>query len=106
MQTSSNPWKRVYFYWQSRWPEDISHVGNVLNITGSYIQRQDRQLLQTPDCCAAAISQSVKAPVLKVCSRLPWLQVGPGKAVKLTSWLSGPLSHGVIKSDLGLEGQQ
>lgn len=48
IQTSSNAWKWVCFYWLRRCPEDISHVGNVLNITGPYIQRQERQLLQNP----------------------------------------------------------
>lgn len=53
----------MYFYWLRHCPEDISRVGNVLNITGPTIQGQERQLVQTPDCHAAVISQNVKALV-------------------------------------------
>lgn len=65
MQTSIKDWKLVYFYWLSHCPEDISHVGNVLNITAPNSQGQERQLVQNPDCRAAAISQNVKALVPK-----------------------------------------
>lgn len=33
MQTSFKAWKWLYFYWLRHCPEDISRVGNVLNIT-------------------------------------------------------------------------
>lgn len=55
----------MYFYWLRHYPEDISRAGNVLNITGLTIRGQERQLVQTPDCCVAAISQNVKALVPK-----------------------------------------
>lgn len=84
----------MYFYWLRHCPEDISRVGNVLNITGPTIRGQERQLVQTPDCRAAAISQNVKDLVSKpalFCSAM-----APGwtrQAGELTGLLSSPLTH-------------
>lgn len=79
----------MYFYWLRHCPEDVSRVGNVLNITGPTIQGQERQLVQTPDCHAAAISQNVKALVLCSAAALGLTR----QAGELTGWLSSSLSH-------------
>lgn len=73
MQTRFKTWKLMYFYWLIHCPEDISRVGNVLNITGLTIQGQERQLVQTPDCYLSKCQSF--GP--QVCSFLLWPQVGP-----------------------------
>lgn len=65
----------------------------MLNITGPTIRGQERQLVQTPDCRAAAISQNVKALVSKssLCSAVApgWT----GEAGRRADWLAVQLAE-------------
>lgn len=70
-------WKWLYFYWLQHGPEDISCVGNVLNIISPQSRSKKDKLVQTPDCCAPTIFLNVIILVCVCCCSGQWADWRP-----------------------------